>query len=133
MDCKRSPSTTCDFQADYLIGDRSPNKTIDRSRSRIVSRARAGRREKRNCRIDMHDSVRAFVSEALARIDTRGTRVLEVGSYNENGSIRDLFKSAADYIGIDSRRGPNVDFVLDAHKIEFPQGYFRIETDRLFD
>jgi len=81
----------------------------------------------------MHDSVRAFVSEALARIDTRGARVLEVGSYNENGSVRDLFKSAADYIGIDSRRGPNVDFVLDAHHIEFPQGYFRIETNKLFD
>jgi len=81
----------------------------------------------------MHDSVQSFVADALTRIKTQGARVLEVGSYNENGSVRHLFEDAADYIGIDSRRGPGVDFVMDAHMLEFPQGYFRIETDKLFD
>ena len=37
--------------------------------------------------------------------------VIEVGSYNVNGSVRPLFAGARSYLGIDMRPGPNVDRV----------------------
>ncbi len=44
--------------------------------------------------------------------------VLEVGSYNVNGTIRDVFQaSASSYTGVDITAGPGVDIVLDAHKL----------------
>ena len=39
----------------------------------------------------------ADVNQALIA----GARVLEIGSYNVNGSIRDLFSSASHYTGVD--------------------------------
>lgn len=45
--------------------------------------------------------------------------VLEVGSYNVNGSIRAAFQpGAASYIGIDVSPGAGVDRVLNAHDID---------------
>jgi len=38
--------------------------------------------------------------------------VLEVGSYDANGSLRDLF-NGMEYVGLDMREGPNVDIVRD--------------------
>lgn len=55
-------------------------------------------------------------------IDTRKNitfnpgRVLEIGSQNINGSIRDLFEDADEYVGIDMVEGPGVDLVLNASK-----------------
>jgi hypothetical protein len=46
-------------------------------------------------------------------------RVLEVGSYYVNGSVRDYFSNVATYIGIDWREGPNVDVVTLAHEMAF--------------
>jgi SAM-dependent methyltransferase len=42
-------------------------------------------------------------------------RVLEVGSLNINGSIREFFTDC-DYVGIDCNPGPDVDIVCTAHK-----------------
>lgn len=42
-------------------------------------------------------------------------RVLEVGSYDENGSIRDCF--GPDYIGVDMRDGPGVDLTMNGHDL----------------
>jgi len=43
-------------------------------------------------------------------------KTLDIGSFNVNGDVRDLFP---DYIGMDSRTGPNVDVVANAHGIPF--------------
>ena len=45
--------------------------------------------------------------------------VLEVGSLDVNGSVRDIFASGTygDYLGLDMRDGKNVDIVLNAHDI----------------
>lgn len=40
--------------------------------------------------------------------------VLEVGSYDVNGSVRHLFDGCAGYVGIDHAAGPGVDHVMDA-------------------
>jgi SAM-dependent methyltransferase len=48
-------------------------------------------------------------------------RILEVGSKEVNGvdtpSIRNIFKDAKEYIGLDSERGFGVDKIMDAHDI----------------
>jgi hypothetical protein len=44
--------------------------------------------------------------------------VLEVGSFNVNGSVRDYFSDITNYIGLDWRPGPCVDVVMLAHKYE---------------
>lgn len=44
--------------------------------------------------------------------------VLEVGSYNVNGSVRDYFKTPSKYVGVDWRPGPGVDLVSFAHDLK---------------
>ena len=46
----------------------------------------------------------------------RKTRVLEVGSRNVNGSLRELFLESVCYVGIDAEPGPDVDVVCFAHE-----------------
>lgn len=59
----------------------------------------------------MHSSVMAYAA-AQARVWNReGVRVLEVGSYNVNGSARPLF-DRTEYLGVDIRPGPGVDHVV---------------------
>jgi SAM-dependent methyltransferase len=63
----------------------------------------------------MHESVLSFFSSNLLRSEVQGKDVLEVGSYNENGSIRSLIMgmAPAKYVGSDMREGPGVDVVAD--------------------
>jgi SAM-dependent methyltransferase len=44
-------------------------------------------------------------------------RVLEIGSKDINGSPRQFFKDANEYIGIDGERGFGVDVILNSHDI----------------
>lgn len=52
--------------------------------------------------------------------------ILDVGSYNENGTFRDIFYTG--YVGLDIRKGPNVDVVVkDPYNwIEIPNETFDI-------
>lgn len=43
---------------------------------------------------------------------TGAAKVLELGSYNENGSVRPLF-AVREFLGVDVRDGPGVDMVID--------------------
>ena len=47
-------------------------------------------------------------------------RVLEVGSYDVNGSVRQFFPNSTEYVGVDWRPGPGVDHVAFAHKLKLP-------------
>lgn len=61
----------------------------------------------------MHDSVREFVADVVEaqRESLMECRVLEMGSLNVNGTVRDLFADVAfGYLGIDGRLGPGVDY-----------------------
>ena len=63
----------------------------------------------------MHAAARAFV-ERWVRPDTDDP-VIEIGSRNVNGGLRDLFPRAPEhqtYVGIDIADGPGVDIVCDA-------------------
>ncbi len=53
-------------------------------------------------------------------------KVLEVGSYDINGSCRDFFNpdKQYEYIGCDVAEGPCVDVVSPAHLLTYEDGYF---------
>lgn len=52
-----------------------------------------------------------------------GARVLEVGSLDINGSVRELFRDC-DYTGVDLQLGPGVDLACPGHLLELPTGAF---------
>jgi len=52
-----------------------------------------------------------------------GISVLEIGSYDYNGSIRPLFQGA-NYIGVDLCEGPGVDMVCFGHEVDLADSSF---------
>lgn len=55
-----------------------------------------------------------------------GKKVLDVGSFDVNGTFRPLF-SAHEYTGTDLAAGPNVDVIQpDAFTLPFPDGFFDV-------
>ncbi len=61
----------------------------------------------------MHVEAYRYVQRVVRSLSAPPRRVVELGSYNLNGSVRDLFPGAA-YVGVDQRPGPGVDIVADA-------------------
>lgn len=53
----------------------------------------------------------------------KAARVLEVGSLNINGSVRDMFE-ACDYTGVDLQIGPGVDLACPGQLLALPSGHF---------
>jgi len=65
-----------------------------------------------------------FVDNYLAKIETN-IKVLDVGSYDVNGSYKHLFDEGKyEYMGLDMAAGPNVDIAL-----KNPYDWHEIETD----
>jgi SAM-dependent methyltransferase len=65
----------------------------------------------------VHDSVFTWVAEQVTTLELADRSVLEVGSYDVNGSVRPLFSGP--YVGIDLRPGPGVDIVAAAARLPF--------------
>jgi SAM-dependent methyltransferase len=63
----------------------------------------------------MHASVLAWFRTSVTRGEIEGRRVLEVGSFNVNGSVRPIVTAhhPAEYRGVDAAPGDGVDQVLD--------------------
>ncbi len=61
----------------------------------------------------------SFTAINLSRDEIKGKRVIEVGSYDENGSLGPLIKSfaPAEYIGVDLKEGAGVDMICRAEDI----------------
>lgn len=59
----------------------------------------------------MHKSVQDYVQKWATELGLTAPdkRIIEFGSYNENGTVRDMFKG--EYIGVDMRQGPGVNIV----------------------
>lgn len=68
----------------------------------------------------MKANVRAWVSKMVDELDIQSP-VLEVGSYNENGTVRDLFPEP--YLGIDMQAGNGVDEVKDVLTCHFAEEF----------
>ncbi len=63
-----------------------------------------------------HESCLAFVARNLTREEVSGKRVLEIGSFDVNGTVRPGVEAlnCAEYIGIDFRQGKGVNIVCNA-------------------
>lgn len=53
-------------------------------------------------------------------------RVLEIGSYDVNGSVRGLFEHARQYVGVDLVPGPGVDIVRFGHELDLGENSFDV-------
>ncbi len=77
----------------------------------------------------MHNSsilrMKWFVDNFASKINSKDIKILDVGSYDVNGSYKHLFfDDKYKYIGLDMEKGPNVDIVL-----KNPYNWSEIETD----
>ncbi len=71
----------------------------------------------------MHPSAYEFASTALTSHEAAGKRIVEVGAYNVNGSVRGVYEPhAASYLGTDAQAGPSVDLVCPAEKLPVELG-----------
>lgn len=72
----------------------------------------------------MHDAARSYIQKAVAEHigNTEGLTVLEFGSYNVNGTVRDHFYGS-DFCGVDIRDGRGVDIVCDAAEFDGEERY----------
>jgi ubiquinone/menaquinone biosynthesis C-methylase UbiE len=52
--------------------------------------------------------------------------VLDVGSFDVNGSMKPIFSKFAKYVGLDMREGKNVDVVCNAHNMIFEDETFDV-------
>lgn len=62
----------------------------------------------------MMPTILDFIRRARMELSIPAGRVLEVGSFDVNGSPRSEFADAVHYLGVDAQPGPGVDLVLDA-------------------
>ncbi len=65
--------------------------------------------------------------EAVARRNRdliQGAKVLEIGSYDVNGSIGKVFAGADEYVGVDLVEGPGVDHVGFGHEVDHPDATY---------
>ncbi len=78
----------------------------------------------------MHTSVIDFLGRALTKDEVSGKSLLEVGSFNVNGTPRSVIDplKPGSYIGVDSQAGPCVDRIVAVNDLEkeFGSGKFDI-------
>lgn len=67
--------------------------------------------------ICMTTQIQQWVKKAKKDFIKFPGKVLEIGSLDVNGSIREYFEDATEYIGIDMTPGKSVDKVMEAHDI----------------
>ncbi|MEO7251905.1 MAG: hypothetical protein ABIW30_04775, partial [Arenimonas sp.] len=68
-----------------------------------------------------HPQQLQFIETAVRHLadDFSQKRILEIGSYNVNGSIRQFFQGST-YVGVDLTEGPDVDVVCEGDKVADP-------------
>ena len=62
----------------------------------------------------------------------KGCTVLEIGSQDVNGTIRDYFEEC-DYVGVDRESGKGVDIVCDARKTKFDKQFNTLMIISVFE
>jgi hypothetical protein len=81
-----------------------------------------------------HTEQREFVNNIKVRFPEHfwSKRVLEVGSYNINGTVRTFFEECQ-YIGIDICSGPGVDIVCSGHDFSDKEGFDTVITCEMME
>jgi len=62
----------------------------------------------------LRDKVAEWIADGTIVIPPDGTRCVEIGALNVNGTVRDLFP--CEYVGVDRVDGPGVDVVSDGRR-----------------
>ena len=78
-----------------------------------------------------HPEQRLFFEELAKRFSTHfqtAQTILEVGSQNINGSIRDFFSEQSTYLGIDIGPAQDVDLIIPGELIQLPTGWADISV-----
>lgn len=85
------------------------------------------RLDKRETELMSHPQQREFVESVRRSFPScfQGRRVLEIGSLDVNGSVRQYFRKC-DYTGLDVGEGPGVDVVCQGQKYDAPDGSFDV-------
>jgi SAM-dependent methyltransferase len=65
----------------------------------------------------MTPQIQNWVKQAKKKFITNPGKVLEIGSKDITGNVREYFPDAKEYIGTDMERGFNVDLIIDAHDL----------------
>lgn len=76
----------------------------------------------------MTGEIQDFVAHCVKQYNLSGP-VLEVGSFDVCGNPRHHFingSSFPSYVGVDQNEGPNVDLVMNSHRLDFPDSFFRV-------
>lgn len=81
----------------------------------------------------MHAAAQQFVQKALSDYGDITGDVVEFGSRNANGGVRNLFPHARSYLGIDSEPGEGVDLVQDATRWRPTHGYACVISTETFE
>lgn len=86
----------------------------------------------------MHAEAKQYISKTfnnwLQNKNNAQISVLEIGSFNINGSIREAIQPFAEnYLGIDTQSGPGVDLVADGAAYKLPESYDVIVTAETFE
>jgi len=71
----------------------------------------------------MHAEAFAYINAVLP---ANVTSILEFGSRNVNGSVRDLVPTIGRYVGVDIEPGPGADIVADAASVDVPGELFEV-------
>ncbi len=72
-----------------------------------------------------HPEQREFFKSVIDKFPEQfsAVKVLEIGSLDINGSVRDFF-TECEYIGVDLDEGPGVDLVAQGQELDFPDNNF---------
>ena len=72
----------------------------------------------------MHRSLYEWTRDTVERHGLAERSVLEVGSKNVNGTVRDWFRGA--YLGVDIEQGPCVDMIANGEDLPFPDNAYGV-------
>jgi SAM-dependent methyltransferase len=61
--------------------------------------------------------IQAWMKGIRTKVPFASGQVLEIGSHDVNGTVRQFFEDATEYTGIDMTPGPGVDLVLNAEAL----------------
>lgn len=75
-----------------------------------------------------HEAQRIFIESVKEKFPKYfdNVSVLEMGSLNINGTVRDFYTNTKKYIGVDLDEGPGVDLVAHTENVDFPDNSFDV-------
>lgn len=82
-----------------------------------------------------HEAQRQFIGQVKQRFPSSfiGGKVLEVGSYNVNGSVREFFWGPLKYIGLDLAPGKDVDVVCNGAEYKTEERFDVVISTECFE